>query len=73
MAAKLGEMGLMVGLGRLGEVRAECEKVAKAAWGSAGQVGAEAAMREGEGQDDVVLKIGGGLLTALMEIGRAHV
>lgn len=57
----------MIGLGRLGEVREECEKVAKAAWGNAGQVGMEMAMREGEGQDDVVLKIGGGLLTALME------
>lgn len=67
MAAKLGEMGLMIGLGRLGEVREECIKVAKACWGTAGEVGAEVALGSGIGQDDAVLRIGGGLLTALME------
>ena len=67
MAAKLGEMGLMIGLGRLGEVREECIKVAKQCWGNAGTVGAEVALGAGDGQEDVVLKIGGGLLTALME------
>ncbi|CED83210.1 hypothetical protein [Phaffia rhodozyma] len=91
LAAKLGEMGLMVGLGRLDEVRTECEKIAKKSWGNGlGETGAyvvpagsatvgqggeprsEASskggkMRDVTGAENVVLKVSGGMLLALME------
>jgi hypothetical protein len=63
-AAKLGEMGLMLGLGRLNEVREECGRVARECWGNGTSGGGSAV---GGGKEDVVLKISGGILTSLME------
>lgn len=75
VAAKLGEMGLMIGLGRMAEVRSECEKVAKGCWGNGtgwmnderNASGNGTPKMEASGAENVVLKIAGGLLLALME------